>query len=101
MTEIEMINEAKTQWSEVKEIVENELDFCNIDVIENHLRAHPDISNVWKVNDSDEETTRFDFDYKKITATICVEKGCLPDLSTHVDYWENEDGAVHSFEIAY
>lgn len=101
MTEIEMINEAKTQWAELKEFVENKLDFCRIDVIENHLRAHPDINNVWKVNDSNKNTTRFDFDYKKITATICVEEGCLPELATSVDYWENEDGAVHSFNIVY
>lgn len=98
MTEIEMLNEAKRLWQEVNEIVE-ETDFLTNDEIEEFLKNHPDFSNVRKVDVGGSEV--IDFDYKKITGTISVNDGCLPELSKNVDYWENEEGSVHCFEIKY
>lgn len=94
MTEMEMIDEARTQWLEVKKILSRWVVRDRQD-LEVFMKTSVYFDNVWQPNKSE---CRFDFDYKKITATVSFENGKMR-LGTNVDYWENEEGSVHCFEI--
>jgi hypothetical protein len=94
MTEIEMINEAKTQWLEAKKII-SRWDVKSDKDLEVFMTTSIHFFNVYKPY---KDKPIFDFDYKRISGVICLENGKVR-VSDIVDYWENEDGAIHSFEM--
>lgn len=88
-----MLNEARTQWLEVKKIISHWIvrDFKDLEVF---MRTSVHFNNVWQPKGME----LLDFDYKKISGTVSFEGGVV-EVADCVDYWENEEGAVHSFEM--
>ena len=95
MTEREMIEEARTQWLEVKKIIShwNVKDEKDLEVF---MLTSVYFSNVWQ---PDKSKCSFDFDYKKLTVTVSFDNKEGVRIGRSVDYWEYEDGFVHSFYI--